>query len=90
VPALSQTDQCNFEGADMPVTGARYPFQRDTQMTELIDYAAPMMRIERLLKDLHDLLLDGKFDEAIELSPVITTESKLLQNTLVLMKENKR
>jgi hypothetical protein len=59
-------------------------------MTELIDYAAPMMRIERLLKDLHDLLLDGKFDEAIELSPVITTESKLLQNTLVLMKENKR
>ena len=57
---------------------------------DLIDYAAPMMRIERLLKDLHDLLLDGKFDEAIELSPVITTESKLLQNTLVLMKENKR
>ena len=56
----------------------------------LIDYAAPMMRIERLLRDLHDLLLDGKFDEAIELSPVITTESKLLQNTLVLMKENKR
>ena len=59
-------------------------------MTELIDYAAPMMRIERLLRDLHDLLLDGKFDEAIELSPVITTESKLLQNVLVLMKENKR
>jgi len=58
--------------------------------TTLIDYAAPMMRIERLLRDLHDLLLDGKFDEAIELSPVITTESKLLQNTLVLMKENRR
>jgi hypothetical protein len=57
---------------------------------DLIDYAAPMMRIERLLRDLHDLLLDGKFDEAIELSPVITTESKLLQNVLVLMKENKR
>ena len=57
---------------------------------DLIDYAAPMTRIERLLRDLHDLLLDGKFDEAIELSPVITTESKLLQNVLVLMKENKR
>ena len=73
----------------MPVTGARYPFQRDTQMTELIDYAAPMMRIERLLRDLHDLLLDGKFDEAIELSPVITTEAKLLHNTLILMKEKR-
>lgn len=59
-------------------------------MTDLIDYAAPMMRIERLLKDLHNLLLDNKFDEAIELSPVITTEAKLLHNTLVLMRENKR
>lgn len=59
-------------------------------MTELIDYAAPMMRLERLLKDLHNLLLDNKFDEAIELSPVITTEAKLLHNTLILMRENKR
>lgn len=61
-----------------------------SQQTELIDYAAPMMRIERLLKDLHNLLLDDKFDEAIELSPVITAEAKMLHNTLVLMKENKR
>ena len=59
-------------------------------MTELIDYAAPMMRIERLMKDLHNLLLDNKFDEAIELSPVITAEVKMLHNTLILMKENKR
>jgi hypothetical protein len=58
-------------------------------MTELIDYAAPMMRLERLLKDLHNLLLDNKFDEAIELSPVITTEAKLLHNTLILMKEKR-
>ena len=61
-----------------------------SQQTTLIDYAAPMMRIETLLKDMHNLLLDNKFDEAIELSPVITTEAKLLQHTLVLMKENKR
>jgi hypothetical protein len=59
-------------------------------MTELIDYAAPMMRLERLLKDLHNLLLDNKFDEAIELSLVITVESKMLQHTLVLMQENKK
>ena len=57
---------------------------------QLIDYAAPMMRLERLLKDLHNLLLDNKFDEAIELSPVITAEAKLLHNTLILMKENQR
>jgi hypothetical protein len=59
-------------------------------VTELIDYAAPMMRIETLLKDMHNLLLDNKFDQAIELSPVITTEARLLQHTLILMKENKR
>lgn len=58
--------------------------------TTLIDYAAPMMRIERLLKEMHNLLLDNKFDEAIELSPVITTEAKMLHNTLVLMKETQR
>jgi hypothetical protein len=61
-----------------------------SRQTTLIDYAEPMMRIERLLKEMHNLLLDNKFDEAIELSPVITTEAKLLQHTLVLMKENKR
>jgi ethanolamine utilization cobalamin adenosyltransferase len=38
-----------------------------SQQTTLIDYAAPMMRIETLLKDMHNLLLDNKFDEAIEL-----------------------
>jgi len=59
-------------------------------VTELIDYAAPMMRIETLLKDMHNLLLDNKFDQAIELSPVITTEARLLQHILILMKENKR
>jgi hypothetical protein len=58
--------------------------------TTLIDYAAPMMRIETLLKDMHNLLLDNKFDQAIELSPVITTEARLLQHILILMKENKR
>lgn len=56
----------------------------------LIDYAAPMMRLERMLKDLHNLLLENKFDEGLDLSMQITAEAKLLQHTLVLMKENKR
>lgn len=61
-----------------------------SQSSNLIDYAAPMMRIERLLKDMHNLLLDNKFEEAIEVSLLLTSESRLLQHTLVLMKENKR
>lgn len=62
-----------------------------TSQTEtLIDYAAPMMRIEKMLKDLHNLLLDNKFDEALELSPQITTEARMLHQTLQLMKEKRR
>lgn len=61
-----------------------------SQSSNLIDYAAPMMRIERLLKDMHNLLLDNKFEEAIELNLLLVAESRLLQHTLVLMKEKQR
>ena len=61
-----------------------------TPTETLIDYAAPMMCIEKMLKNLHNLLLDNKFDEALELAPQITTESRMLNQTLKLMKENRR
>lgn len=61
-----------------------------SQASTLIDYAAPMMRIERLLKDMHNLLLDNKFEEAMELNLLLVAESRLLQHTLVLMKEKQR
>ena len=61
-----------------------------SQPSTLIDYAAPMMRIERLLKDMHNLLLDNKFEEAMELNLLLVAESRLLQHTLVLMKEKQR
>lgn len=61
-----------------------------SQPSTLIDYAAPMMRIERLLKDMHNMLLDNKFEEAMELNLLLLTESRLLQHTLVLMKEKQR
>jgi hypothetical protein len=61
-----------------------------SQSLNLIDYAAPMMRIERLLKDMHNLLLDNKFEEAMELNLLLVTESRLLQHTLILMKEKQR
>jgi hypothetical protein len=60
-----------------------------SQQTDLIDYAAPMMRIERLLKEMHNLLLDNKFEEAIEVGVLLATESRLLKHTLVLMKEKR-
>jgi hypothetical protein len=53
----------------------------------LVDYAAPMMRIEKLLKDTHNFLLEKKFREAIELSSMLTAETRLLHHILVLMEE---
>lgn len=60
------------------------------QVEPLVDYATPMMCIEKMLRDMHNLLLKNKFEEAIELSLAITAEAKLLNNTLVLMREKQR
>jgi hypothetical protein len=56
-------------------------------MTEIIDYAMPMMNIEKFLKDTHNYLLDGKMEQAQEKCLLLATEAKILSNTLVLMKE---
>ena len=53
----------------------------------MIDYAAPMMRIEKLLKDMHNDLLDGNMALAQERATTLLVESKILKNTLVLMEE---
>ena len=57
----------------------------------LIDYAYPMMRIEKLLKDMHNDLLEGDMNEAQHKATVLIAETKVLLNTLVIMqeKENK-
>lgn len=53
----------------------------------MIDYAAPMMRIEKLLKDMHNDLLDREMDAAQQKAITLVTETKLLLNTLVIMQE---
>lgn len=53
----------------------------------MIDYAAPMMRIEKLLKDMHNDLLDKKMDTAQQKAANLITETKILLNTLVIMQE---
>ena len=53
----------------------------------VIDYAAPMMRIETLLKDMHNSLLEKNIDEASEQAVLLLVECRVLQNTLTIMRE---
>ena len=56
-------------------------------MTTFIDYAAPMMRIESLIKEMHNQLLDREINTASELCLILVAEARVLQNTLIIMKE---
>lgn len=56
-------------------------------MTDIVDYAMPMMRIEIIMKKMHNALLDHKLPEAQELAIELVSESRLLVNMLILMKE---
>jgi len=55
--------------------------------TELIDYAMPMMRMEKMLKDMHGCLLDRQPEEAQDIALHLIAEAKILFNTLYILKE---
>lgn len=56
-------------------------------MENIIDYAMPMMIMEKALRKAHDLCLQHKYGEARELAVQIAAEARLLQQTLRLMEE---
>lgn len=60
-----------------------------TEMREdkLIDYAMPLMKVERFAKKIHDLCLEHKYEEAQEVAKLLIAESRILQVTLQHMKE---
>jgi hypothetical protein len=57
---------------------------------EIVDYAMPLMNIERLAKECHDLCLVGDYDGANELALKIGVEARILGASLAIMqgKEN--
>jgi hypothetical protein len=59
-------------------------------MTDIIDYAAPMMRIERCLKEMHNSLLENNFEDAHHKSLSLIVEARVLSNTLILMQEKEK
>ena len=48
----------------------------------VVDYAAPCMKAERALKDLHDAMLERKYDRAIEAALQALVETKLTLNAI--------
>lgn len=50
--------------------------------TVLIDYATPLMNVERLAKDVHDACLHRTLSEAEERALELVAEARLLVHTL--------
>jgi hypothetical protein len=55
----------------------------------IIDYAMPMMKIENLMRQIHDHCLNSKYDAANALCPNIIAEARILSASLVLMNNDK-
>jgi len=56
-------------------------------MSTVIDYAAPMMRIENIMKEMHNYLLEKDMAAAHHQALILVVEARVLCNTLVLMQE---
>lgn len=54
------------------------------------DYAMPLMKIERMAKQIHDLCLEHKYEEAREITTHLGVESRILQATLALLQEKEK
>jgi len=59
----------------------------ETAPDEIIDYAMPMIKIEKMLCKAHDLCLEGRFREAGEVALHMGVETRMLQQTLKLMED---
>jgi hypothetical protein len=61
----------------------------NTVKPDLVDYAFPMMRVEKCLQDMHNDLLLNDFDTASDKALVLVAESRILLNVILLMKEKR-
>lgn len=59
--------------------------KKDATHGEIIDYAMPLMNIENLMREVHDLCLLRKYDLANDICPKIIVEARMLAASLALM-----
>ena len=57
---------------------------------DIIDYALPMIKIEKLLRQAHDLCLEGQLVEAREAVLALGVEARVLQHVLLIMDEKEK
>ena len=62
----------------------------DLQKADINDYALPLMRIEHMAKQAHDLCLDHKYEEAQAVAQLLCVEARMLQQTLRIMEEQEQ
>lgn len=57
---------------------------------DIIDYAMPLMNIERMAREIHDLCLEHKYEDAAEIALHLTAESRVLKHTLTIMNDKEK
>ena len=56
---------------------------------DLVDYALPMMRVEKCLHGMHNDLLDNDFAAGADKAVALVAEARVLLNVVLLMKEKR-
>lgn len=54
---------------------------------DIVDYAMPLMRLEKMNRKIHDLCLEGKYLDACDLTQHLIVEARILSASLALMHE---
>ena len=57
-------------------------------MSDIVDYSMPLMKLEKLNRQMHNLCLEGKYMEACDLTQHVLVEARILSASLAIMHEN--
>lgn len=57
------------------------------EVKEIVDYAMPLIRIDRLAKQIHDCCLDNDLKSAEEFALRLIAEGRILRTSLAIMQD---
>ena len=64
--------------------------ERAMETADIVDYAKPCMDAEKALKDAHNAVLEGKFDEAMTKTMDAVVSVRLMYGALRMMKDKEQ